>query len=145
MQHQQDFYQNMRTKIKNWLESKNGSQNKWTEYILLAPDFFHLLCKLVIDKDVLVSDKAKLAGVIAYFISPIDILPEALSGPAGYVDDIALAAYVLNSIVNNTDQEVLRKHWAGKGDVLEAIQSVLSVADEMVGAGLWRKMKRKFK
>jgi len=135
----------MRTKIKNWLESKNGSQNKWTEYILLAPDFFHLLCKLVIDKDVLVSDKAKLAGVIAYFISPIDILPEALSGPAGYVDDIALAAYVLNSIVNNTDQEVLRKHWAGKGDVLEAIQSVLSVADEMVGAGLWRKMKRKFK
>ncbi len=139
--HQQDFYQNMRKKIKNWLKSKNGSQNKWAEYILLAPDFFHLLCKLVIDKDVLVSDKAKLMGAIAYFISPIEIIPEALVGPVGYVDDLALAAYVLNSIIKNTDPEVVKKNWAGERDVLEAIQSILSVADQMVGSNLWKKLK----
>jgi len=141
---QPDFYQNMRSKIKDWLKSKNGSKNKWAEYILLASDFFHLLCKLAIDKDVLVSDKAKLAGAIAYFVSPVDIIPEALVGPYGYVDDVALAAHVLNSIINNTDPEVVRKHWAGEGDVLEVIQSVLSVADQMVGAGLWKKLKTKF-
>ncbi len=140
---QQDFYQNMRNKIKNWLNSKNGSQNKWAEYILLAPDFFHLLCKLVTDKDVLVSDKVKLIGAIAYFMSPLDIIPEALVGPAGYVDDIALAAYVLNRIIKNTDPEVIKKHWAGEKDVFQAIQSVLSVADQMVGSGLWKKLKSK--
>ncbi|WP_347491403.1 DUF1232 domain-containing protein [Desulfoscipio sp. XC116] len=141
---QEDFYRNMRSKIKDWLKTKNGSDNKWAEYILLAPDFFHLLCKLAIDKDVLVTDKAKLVGAIVYFISPLDLIPEGIVGPAGYVDDIALTAYVLNSVINNTNPEVVRRHWAGEGDVLEVIKSVLAVADQMVGSGLWRKLRAKF-
>ncbi len=139
-----DYYQHIRFKINEWLKSKKGSKNKWAEYILLAPDLFHLLCKLSIDKNVLVSDKAKLAGVIAYFIYPLEIIPELLVGPAGYVDDIALTAYVLNSVINNTEPEVVRRHWAGEGDVLEAIQSILAMADQMVGSGLWKKLKSKF-
>lgn len=62
-------------------------------------------------------------------------------GPIGYVDDISLAAYVLNQIVNNTDPEVVRRHWAGEGDVLELTQRILAKADEMVGSGLWQKLK----
>ena len=139
-----DFYQLLRVKIKDWLKSEDGSTNKWAEYIMLAPDLFHLLCKLTVDKEVFVSDKAKLAGAIAYFVSPLDIIPEGLLGPAGYVDDIALAAYVLNSIINNTSPEVVRKHWAGEGDVLEVVKSILKYADQMVGSGLWSKIKKMF-
>ena len=69
-----DFYQLLRRKIKDW-ETKGGENYKWAEYILLAPDLFHLLCKLAVDKDVPKKEKAKLAGVIAYFISPIDVIP----------------------------------------------------------------------
>jgi len=58
----------------------------------------------------------------------------------GYVDDIALAAYVLNSIVNETDPSVVQKQWAGDGDVLDAIKHILKVANEMVGSGLWKKL-----
>ncbi|TYO95344.1 YkvA family protein [Desulfallas thermosapovorans] len=141
MSKEMDFYQNLRVKIKKWLDSKSGADNKWAEYILLAPDIFHLLYKLTLDKDVYVADKAKLAAAIAYFISPVDLIPEALLGPAGYVDDLALAAYVLNRIINNTDPEVVRRNWAGDGDVLEVIQSILRVADKMVGSGLWKKLK----
>lgn len=143
MSKEMDFYQNLRVKIKKWLDSKGGANNKWAEYILLAPDIFHLLYKLTLDKDVYVADKAKLAAAIAYFISPVDLIPEALLGPAGYVDDLALAAYVLNRIINNTDPEVVRRNWAGDGDVLEVIQSILRVADKMVGSGLWKKLKAK--
>lgn len=143
MSKEMDFYQKLRVKIKKWLDSKNGAHNRWAEYILLAPDIFHLLYKLTLDKDVYVADKAKLAAAIAYFISPIDLMPEALLGPAGYVDDLALAAYVLNGIINNTDPEVVRRNWAGDGDVLEVIQSILRVADKMVGSGLWKKLKAK--
>lgn len=141
---EEDFYQKLRKKMKDRLKNKDGSVSKWSEYLLFAPDLFHLLCKLSVDKDVLVNDKAKLTGAIAYFISPIDLIPEALVGPLGYADDIALAAYVLNSIINNTDPEIVRKHWAGDGDVLEVIQSILKVADEMIGSGLWNKIKKKF-
>ena len=100
-QEELDFYQTLRRKIQEW-ETKEGANHKWAEYILLAPDLFHLLCKLAIDKEVPTKDKAMLAGALAYFVSPIDLIPEAILGPAGYVDDIALAAFVLNSIITNS-------------------------------------------
>jgi uncharacterized membrane protein YkvA (DUF1232 family) len=135
-----DYYQQLRRKFKIWLQSDDGKSNKWSEYLMFAPDLFHLLCKLTLDSAVPVKEKAKLAAAIAYFVSPIDLLPEAIVGPVGYVDDIALAAYVLNNIVKKTDLEVVRKHWAGDEDVLEVIKNILEVADEMVGSGLWKKL-----
>jgi len=135
-----DFYQNLRIKIRVWL-SKKGKSNKWAEYLMWAPDLFHLLCKLSIDKEVPAKEKAKLAAAIAYFISPIDLVPEAILGPVGYVDDIALAAYVLNSIIKNTGEDIIKRHWAGDENVFVIISQILSFADEMVGGGLWRKLK----
>lgn len=139
-----DFYVRLRDKIRKWLETEEGKKNKFAEYLLFAPDLFHLLCKLSFDKEVPVKEKAKLAGAIAYFISPADMIPEVLTGPLGYVDDIAVAAYVLNSIINNTDSEIVRRHWAGDGDVLDVIKTILELADEMVGSGLWKKIKSMF-
>lgn len=139
------YYQELRNKFKSWIQTKEGKDHKWSEYLLATPDLFHLLCKLSIDKDVPVKEKAKLAGVIAYFVSPIDLVPEAIVGPIGYIDDISLAAYVLNQIVNNTDPEVIKRHWAGEGDVLELIQRILERADEMIGSGLWTKLKNMIK
>jgi len=135
-----DFYQILRKRIRQWLESGGGS-SKWAEHIMLAPDLLHLLCKLTIDPEVPVTEKAKLAAAIAYFVSPIDLVPEAIVGPLGYVDDVALSAYALNSIINTVDQTVVTKHWAGDRDLLQVIQEVLKVADEMVGSGLWRRLK----
>ena len=66
-------------------------------------------------------------------------------GPAGYIDDIALAAYVLNSILNCVGPEVLEEHWAGDGDVLWNIQEVLRVADELIGSGMWTKIRKLLK
>jgi len=92
----------------------------------------------------MIADKAKLAGAIVYYLSPLDIIPEMLIGPLGFADDIAVAAYVLNQIINNNDPEIIRKHWAGEGEVLEIIQRILASADQMLGSGLWNKIKRKF-
>lgn len=139
-----DFYQALRRKIRNYLETEEGKKFKFAEYLLLAPDLFHLLCKLTIDKDVAIADKAKLAAAVAYFVSPIDIVPDILV-PVGYLDDIALAAYVLNGILNNTSTEVVERHWSGEKNLLEAIKSILAVADTMIGSGAWGKIKGMFK
>lgn len=139
-----DFYQSLRIKVREYLKTQDGKNNKFVEYILLAPDLFHLLCKLTIDKDVNVSDKAKLGIAIAYFVSPIDLIPEGLFGPLGLVDDIGIAAFVLSGIINNTDPDVIKRNWAGEGDVLEIIQQVLKIADEMIGSGVWSKIKSMF-
>ncbi|HZK44122.1 MAG TPA: DUF1232 domain-containing protein [Syntrophomonadaceae bacterium] len=111
---------------------------------MFAPDLFHLLCKLTIDTDVPVEHKAKLGGAIVYFISPIDLLPEAFLGPIGYVDDIVVAAWVLNNMLNHLDPEIIRKHWAGEDDVLKVIQQIIGVADQMIGSGMWEKIKQRF-
>jgi len=78
-----DFYQQLRADIRTWLETKTGRSSKWSEYLLVAPDLFHLLCKLALDKEVPAGEKAKLAGAIAYFVSPIDLLPERCGRCAG--------------------------------------------------------------
>ncbi|MDD3024879.1 MAG: DUF1232 domain-containing protein, partial [Syntrophomonadaceae bacterium] len=126
-----DYYQKLRFRMKEWLQSDEGKTNQWAEYMMFAPDLFHLLCKLAVDKDVLIADKAKLAGAIVYYLSPVDIIPELLIGPLGFADDIAVAAYVLNQIINHSDPEIVKKHWAGEGEVLEIIQRILVSADQM--------------
>ncbi|MBN1425309.1 DUF1232 domain-containing protein [Candidatus Fermentibacteria bacterium] len=136
---QRDYYQKLRRRIRMWFERKAERSPTWAEYILFAPDLFHLLCKLMTDDDVPAKDKAKVAVAIAYFISPFELVPEGVVGPIGYIDDIALAAYVLDGIINNAGADVLRRHWAGEDDVLEVVQLILRRATSILGR-LWSKL-----
>ncbi len=136
-----DYYVKLRARFRNWAVSRYGRHSKWAEYLLFAPDLFHLLCKLAVDPAVPVAEKAKLATAIAYFVSPLDLLPEIVLGPIGFVDDIALAAYVLDSIVNKVGEDVVRRHWVGDEDVLAVISRILTIANNMVGSGLWAKLR----
>jgi uncharacterized membrane protein YkvA (DUF1232 family) len=137
---QKDFYHKLRKKIEKYLHDHD---NQYADYLLLAPDLFHLLVKLSIDERVPVEKKAKFALVIAYFISPIDLLPELMLGPLGYLDDIALTAYVINQYINETDSSIVRELWAGDQDILTAIKNIVASADKFIGSGLWKKLKNK--
>lgn len=141
---QQDYYQKLRKDVKNWINDNIDKENKWSDYVLAAIDLFHLLCKLSVDKEVPSKKKIKLFAGIAYFISPIDLLPEAFLGPIGYLDDISVAAYILNDIINEVDPQIVRKHWAGEQDILDLIKTILANADKMIGGKLWEKIRKKF-
>jgi uncharacterized membrane protein YkvA (DUF1232 family) len=143
-QRHEDFYQALRARISTWLESK-GKGYKHAQILLLAPDLFHLLARLMFDRRIPAVEKAKLGAALAYFISPVDLIPEALLGPAGYVDDVALAAYALSRLINAGHGAVAKELWAGDGDLLEAVQQVLEVADEMVGKGLWERIRNSWR
>jgi len=136
------FYHRLRRRVLRWSRRQTGRENRWAEFLLAAPDLFHLLCALLVDRSVPLKLKARLSLVIGYFISPLDFLPEAFLGPLGYVDDVALAAFVLNQLVNMGNQAAVLRHWAGDGDVLELIRRLASSADELVGSGLWHRLER---
>jgi uncharacterized membrane protein YkvA (DUF1232 family) len=148
---QKNFYLKLRDKISEWFEKNADQKPEYAKYILLVPDFFYLLVRLTLDDRIPAIDKAKFAGVIAYFFSPIDFLPEALLGPVGYLDDLVLACYVLNLYINQQNaagKEVVKDLWPGDQDVLNTIQSVMQKADEWIGSGLLKKIKdvyQKFK
>jgi len=141
---QQDFYKKLRSDVKTWLNKNLDKKNEWSDYILIAPDLFHLMCKLSVDKDVPAGKKVKLVAGIAYFISPIDLLPEAFLGPIGYLDDIAVAAYIVNQLVNDINPQIVRKHWAGEQDILDLIKTILANADKMIGSKMWKKIRNRF-
>ena len=92
----QDFYQKLRQRIKKWAESREAEEHPWSKYILWAPDLFYLVWKLASDPQVPRSERIKLLAVIAYFVSPLDLIPEGLLGPVGFLDDIVL----LNPVIH---------------------------------------------
>ncbi len=138
-----DFYRRLRRRISSWLASEDGRRHRWADAVCLAPDLVHLMIRLVLDARVPSAAKSRLIAALLYFVSPLDALPEAVLGPAGYIDDIALAAFVLDGLLNRVDPEVLRSHWAGRDDVLDVIRRLVASADDMIGSGLWHKLRRR--
>ncbi len=137
-----DFYRKLRKRIRDWHEKK-GHKHKWADYLLFAPDLFYTLVRLMVDPEVPNAAKAKIAGTIAYFISPVDLLPEAILGPIGYLDDMALTAMVLDSVINQTRPEVVQRNWPGDDDVLQVIKEVSDMAARVFSLGLNNKLKAK--
>ncbi|HXG58683.1 MAG TPA: DUF1232 domain-containing protein [Thermoanaerobaculia bacterium] len=135
------YYDRIRRNIREFLAKKGSVAGRAAPYLLLAPDVFILLWRLTNDPRVTGRNKVLLGSAIAYFILPLDFIPEMFAGPMGLVDDLVLAVYVLNRMLLDTDPEILREHWSGEGDLLETIQRVLAAADNLVGSDLLNKLK----
>ncbi|GAB4134282.1 MAG: hypothetical protein Fur0015_07400 [Ignavibacteriales bacterium] len=144
MTKEEDFYKKIRAEISKWIKDNISEKKYWTDFILLAPDIFHLLVKLSTDNDFPTEKKVKLLALIAYFISPIDLMPELFLGPIGFLDDIVASAYVLNDLINNTNPQLVKKHWAGEEDILFVIKNIIANADHLVGEKILSKLKKKF-
>jgi uncharacterized membrane protein YkvA (DUF1232 family) len=140
----QRFYDKVRKNIREYLEKKGSVAGKSGEYLLLVPDMFMLLWRLINDPRVNSKNKVLLGSGLAYYLFPLDIMPEAFMGPLGYIDDLVFGVYLLNKMLTDTDAEILREHWSGSDDVLATIQNVLNAADNLVGSDLLGKFKGKF-
>ena len=82
------------------------------------------------------------AAVVAYLISPVDLLPEALLGPLGLADDVALAFMALDLMLNRVDQEIVRQLWRGEADLLAVSQAGLKLARRVIPAPLYNRLLR---
>lgn len=140
-----DFYEKLRKKITNWAEEKGGDKGrKVAEILLLAPDLFMLLVRLIQDPRTPTKQKVLVGVGIAYFFSPLDFMPEAILGPIGYLDDIVLAAFIINQILNSNRHLVL-ENWSGRGDVLAVVQDISAKAEDLVGRRIYQQLQRLFK
>lgn len=131
-QEQMDFYNKLRAKLVHFLESKKGKQHKFTNYLLFAPDLFHLLVKTMMDASVDKKSKALIGGGIAYFMLPVDLMPEGLIGFGGFMDDIVIATLIINTLINKLGPEVLEKYWSGDEQLLNVLQKVSETSDQIV-------------
>jgi len=136
------FYDRMRERIRKYLDDKGTVAGKAGEYLLLAPDVFVLLWRLVNDPRVNTKNKVALGSGLAYFLFPLDITPEAFFGPIGYIDDLVFGVLLLKRMLADTDAEVLRQHWSGSEDILATIEKILGAAEQLVGSELVGRFKK---
>ena len=139
------FYDRLRGSIASYLERKGSAVGKAGEFLLLVPDVFILLWRLTTDRRVQGKHKVLLVSGLAYYISPIDFMPEAILGPIGYLDDLVFGVYILNKVLADTDISIVREHWSGSEDILDSIQRVLGAADGLVGSKFVAKIKQMVK
>jgi len=131
----------LKTLFTEWMTTDEGINHPYSNQLKWAPDLFMLLCKLLVNPLVSIGDKAKLASVVAYFAAPIDFIPEESEGPGGFVDDIALAAFVLDSIARNASPSLIERHWQNSEiEAMTVVTDILQVAEEMVGEDIWMRL-----
>jgi uncharacterized membrane protein YkvA (DUF1232 family) len=102
------------------------------DLLLLLPDLTVLLARLLRDGRVPRSAKFVALLGVGYVISPIDLLPGLIFGPIGLVDDLLVVTAALSRILNDVHPDVVRSHWSGKGDVLDAVQRVTRWSESLV-------------
>jgi len=115
-----------------------GGRAGLRDLLLFLPDMVVLLLRLARDPRVPAGAKAVAMLGIGYALSPIDILPELLFGPIGFLDDLLIATAAISYIVNHVHPDLVRAHWPGPGDVLDAVKRVLAWSEGLVGKTLSR-------
>lgn len=125
-------YDRMRVRILAAVEERGG----WlgadlVRVLLLVPDVFLLLVRLILDKEVPAGARATLAAALAYFLLPIDLLPEAIIGGAGYLDDVVLATALVAQAFGGELEPYAKKHWSGPEELREVMRDVSAAAHRL--------------
>ena len=136
------FYDRLRERIVAKVEGRGGRFTEGTvRALLLVPDVFMLLVRLSLDKEVPTQTRMLIGGALAYFVLPMDLLPEALVGVGGYVDDLVLATAVLAQAFSGELEPYARKHWSGSEDLRVVLADVSYAAENLLGAKLFGRLK----
>lgn len=104
-----------------------GAQTELKEYLFLLPRLAKLIWRLTRDPRVPARAKATLVILGAYLVSPVDLIPDFIPG-LGQLDDIVIAAFALDQILNRIPDHLVHEHWDGDEDVLDLVREILDIS-----------------
>ena len=137
------FYDRLRERILQAVERRGGKLSEGAlKALLLVPDVFILLVRLMLDKSVPGSTRAMIGGALAYFLLPADLLPEMILGGAGFLDDLVLATAVLSQAFGGELEPYARRHWSGPEDLRVVLRDISHTAQSLLGQNLYDKLRR---
>ena len=111
--------------------NRGDAHTQLRDYALFAHRLLVLISRLMRDLRVPSRQKAILILLFVYLASPVDIIPDFIPG-IGHVDDLVLAAFALDQILNRVPEECIREHWDGNDDVLQIVREILNIATGLV-------------
>ena len=90
------------------------------EALRLLPDLLRLLRRLAGDASVPRAARVRLWLLLGYLAIPIDLVPDFVP-VLGYADDAIIVSLVLRSVVRRAGAPLVRRHWPGTDDGLDAL------------------------
>src|SRR3990172_2477232 len=85
-----------------------------------------LLYRLARDDRVPRSTRMLAMAALAYTVLPIDLIPDSIP-VLGKIDDFGLVAVAMVRLVNDAGPDLVREHWDGESEALEAFLSAVSL------------------
>ena len=140
------FYARLRRRVDDWLERNLKADQKVREYLLLLPDLFVLLLRLLGDARIERKLRMQLLLAVVYVISPVDLIPDIML-PVGLLDDTVAVAFALTRLLNimgSAGEEILVEHWEGYGDLLSRIQKIARDAESLLSSGFLERLRDLF-
>ena len=64
--------------------------------------------------------KVALAAAVVYLASPVDLVPDFIP-VLGYLDDVLLAAVLVDGLLNWVDRPLVLRYWPGTAESLERL------------------------
>jgi uncharacterized membrane protein YkvA (DUF1232 family) len=98
-----------------------------------------MIASLMLDRRLPRSAKIALGAVAVYLASPIDLIPDFIPF-IGYLDDLLLAAIVVDGIVNFVDRSLLLRYWPGNAASLDATAAAARRLAGWVPSGMKRRI-----
>jgi uncharacterized membrane protein YkvA (DUF1232 family) len=137
------FYDRMRSQVLDAADRRSHKMGKpVVEALLLVPDVFVLLVRLMLDKQVPADARALIGGAIAYFVFPLDLFPEAAVGGVGYLDDLVLASAVLSQALGGELEPYAKKYWNGEQELRQVLHDISQSASALLGRDLYGRLRR---
>jgi uncharacterized membrane protein YkvA (DUF1232 family) len=100
----------------------------------ILPNLLRLLKRLAADNSLPWGVRARLWLLLAFVISPIDIIPDFIP-VIGYLDDAILVVLVLRSVVRRSGQQAIERHWPGSAEDLAAVLRMAGIRDRSRDGG----------
>jgi uncharacterized membrane protein YkvA (DUF1232 family) len=91
--------------------------------ILLLPRLGRMIASLLADRDVPTTAKVVLGAVALYLASPIDLIPDFIP-LLGFLDDVLLAAVVVDGLLNHLERSFVERYWPGDLASLDKVAAV---------------------
>ncbi|TMC62820.1 MAG: DUF1232 domain-containing protein [Chloroflexi bacterium] len=95
------------------------------ELVRLVPDVLRLVRDLLADGTTPLPVRLALAGLLAWIISPIDLIPDFIP-VLGPLDDVVVAVLVLRYVGRRLGEDELRRRWRGTADGFALLAGVLA-------------------
>lgn len=137
------FYDRLRERLVENAQLRAGKAGRAaSETLLLAPDLFMLLARLSLDPQVPATARRFIVGATVYFLTPVDLLPEAFVGPTGYLEDVVLAAALLSVALGPDLEPLAERYWSGSRRLRVVLRDVAEVAYNVLGENLYSRLRR---